>query len=57
VAGLASSLGGGLLLQAIGWRLMHVVLIPWLLAAVTAVVWLASARRSAPLPQMTRLHD
>jgi len=53
VVGLASSLGGGLMLQAIGWRLMNVVLIPWLLAAVTAVVWLASARRAARLPQMT----
>ena len=47
VVGLASSLSAGVLLQALGWRLMNIMLLPWLLAATAALLWLAYARRAA----------
>jgi hypothetical protein len=40
VVGLVSSLSAGALLQAIGWRAMNLILLPWLLMAVVAVSWL-----------------
>jgi MFS family permease len=45
VVGLASSLGAGTLLNWIGWRLMNALVLPWLLAAMLAVAWLAVHRR------------
>ena len=41
VVSLASSLGAGALLQALGWRSMNAVLLPWVLLAIIAVLWLA----------------
>jgi MFS family permease len=46
VVGLASSLTAGLLLQAVGWKLMNTYLLPWLAIAVIAISWLGY-RRSA----------
>lgn len=48
VVGLASSLSAGVLLQTLGWQLMNVILLPWLLAATIAIFWLGHARRVAP---------
>jgi MFS family permease len=48
VVGLGSSLTAGVLLQAVGWKLMNFYLLPWLAAAVIAVLWLGHTRRSAP---------
>jgi MFS family permease len=45
VVSLASSLGAGALLQALGWRLLNVVLLPWVLLAIVAVLWLAHHAR------------
>jgi MFS family permease len=46
--GLMSSLSAGPMLGALGWRLMNAMMLPWLLAAAVALVWLARARtRSA----------
>jgi MFS family permease len=46
VVGLASSLSAGTLLSWIGWRLMNALVLPWLLAAMLAVAWLAHRRRA-----------
>ena len=40
VVGLAASLSAGALLQAMGWRLMNIILLPWLLIAIIAILWL-----------------
>ena len=48
VVGLASSLTAGVLLQTAGWKLMNVYLLPWLAAAIVAVLWLGRMRRPAP---------
>jgi MFS family permease len=50
VVGLASSLTAGVLLQIAGWRLMNAYLLPWLAAAVVAVLWLGHRRRTAQAP-------
>jgi MFS family permease len=50
--GLAASLGAGILLAAVGWRLMNIVLLPWLLVAAAAVWWVGSTRRAQPLRQV-----
>jgi MFS family permease len=47
VVGLASSLTAGILLQAAGWKLLNAYLLPWLSAAVVAVLWLGHTRRAA----------
>jgi MFS family permease len=47
VVGLASSLVAGVLLQTAGWRLMNAYLLPWLAAAIIAVLWLGQVRRVA----------
>jgi MFS family permease len=47
VVGLASSLGAGVLLQTAGWTLLNAYLLPWLLAAIIAIVWLGRMRRGA----------
>jgi hypothetical protein len=47
VVGLASSLTAGVLLQIAGWRLMNAYLLPWLVAAIIAVLWLGHMRRTA----------
>ncbi len=39
IVGLAASLGSGALLQALGWRTMNLVLLPWLLLAFIALAW------------------
>jgi MFS family permease len=44
--GLASSLGAGLLLEFVGWRTMNFLLLPWLLAALVAVVWTLGLRKA-----------
>jgi MFS family permease len=48
VVGLASSLAAGALLQAVGWHLMNLILLPWLLIAAIAICWLGYARRRVP---------
>ena len=48
VVGLASSLTAGVLLQTAGWKLMNAYLLPWLAAAIIAVLWLGHARRGVP---------
>ena len=40
VTGLLSSLSAGALLEALGWRMMNLVLLPWLLLALIAIWWL-----------------
>jgi MFS family permease len=50
VVGLASSLTAGVLLQIAGWRLMNAYLLPWLAAAIIAVLWLGHRRRTAQAP-------
>jgi MFS family permease len=47
VVGLGSSLTAGLLLQAVGWKLMNTYLLPWLAVAIVAVLWLGRMRKSA----------
>ncbi len=48
LTGLISSLSAGPMLEAFGWRLMNALMLPWLLAAAVALVWLGRARaRSA----------
>jgi MFS family permease len=46
VVALASSLTAGMLLQIAGWRLMNAYLLPWLAAAIIAVLWLGRVRRA-----------
>jgi MFS family permease len=48
VVGLASSLTAGVLLQTAGWRLLNAYLLPWLAAAIIAILWLGHVRRGAP---------
>lgn len=50
VVGLAASLSAGALLEAVGWRTMNALLLPWLLAAIIAIAWLGYARRHAQRP-------
>jgi predicted MFS family arabinose efflux permease len=50
---LVASLGAGMLLQALGWRLMNAILVPWLLAAAIAILWNDRTRRPAPVPDAT----
>jgi MFS family permease len=47
LTGLLSSLSAGPLLEVFGWRLMNALLLPWLLAAALALVWLGRARGRA----------
>jgi MFS family permease len=48
LVGLASSLGSAALLEAVGWRSMNLLLVPWLLLALIAIVWLRRMLRGAP---------
>jgi MFS family permease len=48
IVGLLSSLGAGALLQALGWQMLNLVLLPWLAAAAAVLLGLASSRRAAP---------
>ena len=41
IVGLGCSFGAGALLQVLGWQRMNLVLLPWLLAAMAALAWLA----------------
>jgi MFS family permease len=53
VVGLAASLSAGALLEAVGWRVMNLFLLPWLLLALIAIGWLRRVRhasRSAGAP-------
>ncbi|AUQ52461.1 MFS transporter (plasmid) [Phaeobacter inhibens] len=43
--GLASSLGASALLQAFGWQLLNVFLLPWLAVAAGLLIWLGHTRR------------
>jgi MFS family permease len=45
--GLASSLGAGVLQEAIGWQAMNMVLLPWLALAAMAILWLGRHRAAA----------
>ncbi len=45
VVGLASSLVAGVLLQAVGWRLLNAYLLPWLFAAIVSILWLGRVQR------------
>lgn len=45
VVALASSLGAGALLQAVGWQALNLLLLPWLAAAALALLWLGYRRR------------
>lgn len=43
--GVASSFGAGGLLQAFGWQMLNLVLLPWLALAGAAILWLGYSRR------------
>jgi len=43
--GLACSLGAGALLDTLGWQRLNLLLIPWLFAAGTALLWFAVRER------------
>jgi MFS family permease len=45
LVGLAASLSAGVLLDLVGWQNLNLLLLPWLLIALVAVLWL---RRSRP---------
>lgn len=47
IVGLSCSFSAGGLLEVLGWQRMNMVLIPWLLAAVLALVWLGWKQRAA----------
>lgn len=47
LVGLFSSLSSGFLLQALGWQMLNVVLLPWLAVAGLALLWLHLGRRRA----------
>jgi MFS family permease len=51
VVGLASSLTAGVLLPTAGWRLTNAYLLPWLVAATIAILWLGHMRRAGPRSQ------
>lgn len=53
LVGLAASLLAGALLQTLGWRWLNVALLPWLLMAVIALLWLGPARAAAASPPQT----
>ena len=57
VVAFLSSLGAGVLLDAIGWRLMNVMLLPWLLMVVAAVWWLGHAHHRSLLRGSTRVES
>lgn len=46
VVGLMASLCAGPLLQALGWQMMNLLLLPWLLLAVVALLWVGRSRPS-----------
>jgi MFS family permease len=43
--GLACSFGAAALLQAFGWQLLNVLLLPWLALAAGALLWLGARRK------------
>lgn len=45
--GVASSFGAGGLLQAFGWQMLNMILLPWLTLAGAAILWLDYSRRRA----------
>lgn len=45
--GLTCSLGAGALLQRLGWQGLNAALLPWLMTAALAILWLTMARRRA----------
>jgi len=45
--GLACSFGAAALLQAFGWQLLNVLLLPWLALAAGALLWLGASRRQS----------
>ena len=49
VVGLTTSFIAAALLQTLGWRLMNMALLPWLFAAVIALIWLGHTRNPASL--------
>lgn len=48
LVGLFGSLSAGALLQAIGWQMMNLLLLPWLAVAAAAVIWLWRAEARLP---------
>ena len=51
----ACSFGAGQLLESMGWQRMNVLLVPWLVAAAAALVWLAAWGRHKALTANTCL--
>ncbi|MEO3432354.1 MFS transporter [Inquilinus sp. CAU 1745] len=52
--GLTCSLGAGALLEAVGWQLLNLLLLPWLAVAALALMWLGiGRRRRSPQPVTT----
>lgn len=47
VVGLACSFSAGAMLQALGWQLLNVVLLPWLAVAAASLIWLAFRQQEA----------
>lgn len=45
--GLASSLSAAALLQAFGWQMLNVLLLPWLVFAAASLLWLGYGRKAA----------
>jgi len=43
--GLICSLTAGVLLSRLGWQTLNVALLPWLVLAAAALLWLAAMRR------------
>jgi MFS family permease len=54
VVGLASSLVAGVLLQAVGWRLLNAYLLPWLAAAIVSILWLGRVQRGLAAVNMKK---
>lgn len=53
--GLACSFGAAALLQALGWQLLNVLLLPWLALAAAALLWLGASRRRSSVVGSTSL--
>ena len=45
--GLACSFSAGALQQALGWQMLNILLLPWLLLAAISLIWLGYQRRGA----------
>jgi hypothetical protein len=50
VVGLGCSFGAGALLQGLGWQTLNLGLLPWLVVAAMALIWLGYRERRALKP-------